>query len=54
MCNINLLNNVYLGSKETARYTLIIWWYSTDDNQIDDFDNVITGKINAEAIQIKH
>ena len=24
--NINLVSNVFLGSKETARYTLIIWW----------------------------
>ena len=50
---INLVNNVYLGHGETARYTIIIWWYSTDANQMSEFGSVITGRINAEAKQIK-
>ena len=51
--NINLVNNVFLGHGETARYTIIIWWYSTNSNQTSEIGSVITGKINAEAKQIK-
>ena len=50
---INMTNNVYLGSKETARYTLIIWWSSTDANQTSEVGSVIIGRINADAKQIK-
>ena len=50
---INLTNNVYLGSKESARYTLIIWWNSTDVNQTDEIGSVIIGRINADAKQIR-
>ena len=50
---INLTNNVYLGSKETAKYTLIIWWNSTNTNQSDEIGSVITGRINADAKQIR-
>ena len=51
--NINLVSNVFLGSKETARYTLIIWWNSTNSNQTEEASSVITGRINADAKQIR-
>ncbi len=50
---INLTNNVFLGSKETAKYTLIIWWNSTNTNQMPTTDSIITGRINADAKQIR-
>ena len=51
--SINLTNNVFLGHGESARYTLIIWWYSTNSNQTAEIGNIITGRINAEARQIR-
>ena len=50
---INLANNIYLDSKETARYTLIIWWNNTNSNQTSEMGSIIKGRINAEAKQIK-
>ena len=50
---INLTNNVFLGHQETARYTLIIWWNSTNSDQTSEVGRTITGRINAEAKQIR-
>ena len=51
---VELANNIFLGSKETAKFTIIIWWASTEDNQNNEMGSVISGKINAEAKQIKY
>ena len=50
---VNLTDNVFLGHGESAKYTLIIWWYSTNSNQTTEIGSVITGRINAEAKQIR-
>ena len=50
---VNMTNNVFLGHGESTKYTLIIWWYSTGSNQTDEIGSVITGRINAEAKQIR-
>ena len=50
---INLARNVYLASGEGARYTIIIWWNSTNTNQTAEAGSVISGKIDAEAKQIR-
>lgn len=52
--NINLANNIFLGHGETAYYTVIIWWPSTDYNQEVEMGSVIAGRINATAKQIKY
>ena len=51
--NINLVNNVFLEHGKVAKYTLIIWWYNTNNNQTPELGNEITGKINATAKQIR-
>lgn len=51
---VNLANNIFLGHGETAHYTVIIWWVSTGSNQNDEMGSVISGKINAQATQIKY
>ena len=51
--SVNLANNVYLNQGEKATYTLIIWWKTTENDQTFEVSNVITGKINAEAKQIR-
>ena len=50
---INLANNVYLATNERAKYTLIIWWNSTDSDQSSEFGSIVAGRINAEATQIR-
>ena len=52
--NINLANNIFLGHGETAYYTVIIWWQSTNYNQTVEMGSVVTGRINATAKQIKY
>ncbi len=51
---VNLVSNVFLGHGETAKYTLIIWWESTDYNQNLEMGSTITGKITADAKQVKN
>lgn len=50
---INLANNVYLSSGAKANYTLIIWWKNGEGDQSMEISSIITGKINAEAKQIR-
>ena len=52
--NVELANNIFLGHGETAKYTIIIWWQNTGYNQNNEMGSVITGKITAEAKQIKY
>jgi len=51
---IQMVNNTFLGHGETATYTLIIWWASTDSNQNGEMGSTIIGKINADAKQVKY
>ena len=51
---INLASNVYLATKGTATYTVIIWWDYTDYDQKIDYGHEIKGKIVAYAKQIKY
>ena len=51
--NINLVSNVFLEHGKSAKYTLILWWYSTDSDQTQEIAKEITGKINATAKQIR-
>ena len=51
---INLVNNIFLAHGDTAKYTLIIWWASTDYNQNGEMGSTITGRINADAKQVKY
>ena len=51
---INLANNIFLAHGERARYTVIIWWVNSTNNQTDEMGSVISGKINAYAKQVKY
>ena len=51
---VNLANNLFLAHGDTAYYTIIIWWASTEYNQNGEMGSIISGKINAEAKQIKY
>jgi len=51
---INLTNNIYLKNNDSERYTLIVWLDNTNYNQNYEMGNIITGKINIYAKQIKY
>ena len=51
---VNLANNIFLASGDTARYTIIIWWATTGYNQNNEMGSTITGKITAEAKQVRY
>lgn len=52
--NINVANNIFLGHGETAYYTIIIWWLSTNYEQTVEMGSVVAGRINATAKQIRY
>ena len=49
-----MIDNTYLASKDTANYTLIIWLKNTGYNQNDIMGNIISGRIDVNAVQIKY
>ena len=51
---VNIASNLYLGSKNTAKYTLIIWLDDTDYNQNFETESTITGRIDVYAKQVRH
>lgn len=51
---LNLASNIFLAHGDTAYYTVIIWWLSTDYDQATEMGSVIAGRINATAKQIKY
>ena len=51
---INLVENIYLESKGTATYTVIVWWQESGTNQIGDSGHKVSGKITAYAKQAKY
>ena len=52
--SINLAENIFLGHGESVKYTVIIWLYNTDTNQVYEAGHIITGKITAYAKQMKY
>ena len=52
--NINLANNIFLGHGETAYYTVIIWWQSTNYDQAGEMGPGGAGRIKATVKQIKY
>lgn len=51
---VNLADNMYLASNDTARYTLIIWLDNTNYNQNFEMSKTITGSITVYATQVKY
>ena len=51
---VNLTDNVYLASNESATYTLIIWLENKNYVQNFEFGSSISGKINVYGEQIKY
>ena len=51
---VSLVDNVYLESKGTATYTVIVWWQDNGTNQAYEAGHVITGKITAYSKQTKY
>ena len=51
---VSLTNNIYLDSNDTAKYTLIIWLDNTEYNQNYEMGNIITGRLNIHAKQIRY
>ena len=51
---VTMIDNTYLASKDTANYTLIIWLKNTGYNQNDIMGNIISGRIDVNAVQIKY
>ena len=49
-----LINNIYLEPTGKAKYTLMIWINSTDENQNSESGKTISGKINVHAKQLKY
>lgn len=52
--SVNIANNMYLKSNDSARYTLIIWLDNTNYNQNFEMGNTVTGSISINATQIKY
>lgn len=52
--SVNLTNNMFLASNDTAHYTLIIWLDNKDYNQNFEMGKIITGNISVYATQIKY
>ena len=50
---VNIASNLYLANKATTKYTLIIWLDDTDYNQNFEMGNIITGRIDVYAKQVR-
>ena len=51
---VNLVDNIYLESKGTATYTVIVWWQDNGANQANESGHAISGKITAYSKQAKY
>lgn len=51
---VNLVDNIYLESKGTATYTVIVWWQDNGTNQAYEAGHEITAKITAYSKQAKY
>ncbi len=51
---INLVDNLYLAYDGQAKYTLILWDYSTDYDQIPEMGYTLCGKIKIYSKQVRY